>query len=312
MLDEKELREVYCECLVEAAKTDPAIVVLEADLMKCIKTEPFRKAYPDRFFDVGIAEANMVGIAAGLAACGKKPYCSSFAPFMTRRAYDQVFISVAYSKLNVKLVGTDPGISAELNGGTHMPFEDMGIMRAIPGMICVEPTDATQLRQLMPQILACDKPLYLRLFRKQCQKVYSDDAVCDLFRANTLREGKDATVIASGIMVSRALEAAQALAEQGISVRVVNTATWKPIDEQAICAAARETGAIVTAENHNIHDGLFSAVSEVVVRNCPVPMECVGVQDKFGEVGKMPYLSERFGLRTEDIVEAVRRAIARK
>lgn len=312
MLDQKEMREVYCDCLIEAARTDDSIVVLEADLMNCIKTGAFKKAYPDRFFDVGIAEANMVGIAAGLAACGKKPFCSSFAPFMTRRSFDQIFISVAYSKLNVKMVGTDPGISAELNGGTHMPFEDMGIMRSVPGMICVEPTDARQLRALMPQILACDKPLYLRLFRKQCQTVFDDNASFDLLRAATLRDGKDVTIVASGIMVSRALEAAQTLAAQGIDARVLNTFTWKPIDEAALIAAATETGAIVTAENHNVYDGLFSAVSEVVVRNRPVPMECVGVQDCFGEVGKMPYLSERFGLRAEDIVAAAQRAVSRK
>ena len=167
MQDVKEMREVYCESLVQMAATDPRIVVVEADLMNCIKTGPFKKAYPDRFFDVGVAEANMVGISAGLATCGKIPFCSSFGTFATRRCYDQIFISVAYSKQNVKIVGTDPGIAAEINGGTHMPFEDMGIMRGIPGMVCVEPTDSAMLRSLMPQIVDFNGPVYIRLFRKK-------------------------------------------------------------------------------------------------------------------------------------------------
>ena len=306
------MREVYCQALIDAAKNDSRIVVVEADLMNCIKTGPFKKAYPDRFFNVGIAEANMIGVSAGLATCGKIPFCSSFGTFATRRCYDQIFISVAYSKQNVKIVGTDPGICAEINGGTHMPLEDMGIMRGIPQMLCVEPTDSAMLKALMPQIIDYKGATYIRLQRKKAETVYSEKDSFDLFKAKSIKEGKDATIIASGIMVSKAVEASEQLKDMGYDVGVVNTFTWKPIDEQAIIDCAKKSGAIVVAENHNIRNGLFSAVAEVVVNNCPVPMESVAVMDEFGEVGKMPYLSERFGLQTSNIVEKTLNVIKRK
>ncbi|MEG1535937.1 MAG: transketolase C-terminal domain-containing protein [Clostridia bacterium] len=312
MQDIKEMRQVYCNSLIEMAQTNPNIVVVEADLMKCIQTEAFKKAYPERFFDVGIAEANMIGISAGLATCGKIPFCSSFATFATRRCYDQIFISVAYSKQNVKIVGTDPGIAAEINGGTHMPFEDMGIMRNIPDMVCIEPTDATMLASLMPQITNYKGAVYLRIFRKKCEQVFAEGTTFDMFKAAKIRDGKDVAIVCSGIMVSRAIAAADILASEGISATVLNTFTWKPIDEQAIVDCAQQCGAIVTCENHNVHNGLFSAVAEVVVRNRPVPMESVAVNDKFGEVGKMPFLSEKFNLTTNDIVLAAKKAISKK
>lgn len=312
MLDNLEMREVYCNSLVEEAKTNDKIVVVEADLMNCIKTGPFKKAYPDRFFNVGIAEANMVGVSAGLATCGKIPFCSSFGTFATRRCCDQIFISVAYSRQNVKIVGTDPGICAEINGGTHMPFEDMGIMRGIPEMLCVEPTDAAMLKSLMPQIITYNGATYIRLQRKKAEKVYNEGDSFDLFKAKTISSGKDATIIASGIMVSKAIEASKILKDMGISAGVLNVFTWKPIDEEAIVKAAKTTGAIVVAENHNIRNGLYSAVSEVIVGNCPVPMESVSVQDEFGEVGKMPYLAQRFHLTVDDIVEKTLKSIKRK
>ncbi len=312
MTDNMEMREVYCQALIDAAKNDSRIVVVEADLMNCIKTGPFKKAYPDRFFNVGIAEANMIGVSAGLATCGKIPFCSSFGTFATRRCYDQIFISVAYSKQNVKIVGTDPGICAEINGGTHMPLEDMGIMRGIPQMLCVEPTDSAMLKALMPQIIDYKGATYIRLQRKKAETVYSEKDSFDLFKAKSIKEGKDATIIASGIMVSKAVEASEQLKDMGYDVGVVNTFTWKPIDEQAIIDCAKKSGAIVVAENHNIRNGLFSAVAEVVVNNCPVPMESVAVMDEFGEVGKMPYLSERFGLQTSNIVEKTLNVIKRK
>ena len=312
MMDNSEMREVYCQSLIEEAKTNDKIVVVEADLMNCIKTGPFKKAFPDRFFNVGIAEANMVGVSAGLATCGKIPFCSSFGTFATRRCFDQIFISVAYSKLNVKIVGTDPGICAEINGGTHMPLEDMGIMRGVPNMLCVEPTDSAMLKSLMPQIIAYDGATYIRLQRKKAETVYSESDTFDLFKAKTIAKGKDATIIASGIMVSKAIEARNALKDMGYDVGVLNVFTWKPIDEEAIVKVAKSTGALVVAENHNIRNGLFSAVAEVTAINCPVPMESVAVMDEFGEVGKMPYLSERFHLRSQDIVEKTLRAIKRK
>ena len=312
MQDTFEMREIYCQSLIEAAKTNKNIVVVEADLMNCIKTGPFKKEFPDRFFNVGIAEANMVGVSAGLATCGKIPFCSSFGTFATRRCFDQVFISVAYSKQNVKIVGTDPGICAEINGGTHMPLEDMGIMRGIPQMLCVEPTDSVMLKALMPQIIDYKGATYIRLQRKKAETVYSEGEKFDLFKAKKIASGKDATIIASGIMVSKAVEAREELKNQGYDVGVLNVFTWKPIDEQAIIECANESGAIVVAENHNVHNGLYSAVSEVIVANKPVPMESVAVMDEFGEVGKMPYLSKKFHLTKEDIVEKTLKAIKRK
>ncbi len=312
MQDTFEMREIYCQSLIEAAKTNKNIVVVEADLMNCIKTGPFKKEFPDRFFNVGIAEANMVGISAGLATCGKIPFCSSFGTFATRRCFDQVFISVAYSKQNVKIVGTDPGICAEINGGTHMPLEDMGIMRGIPQMLCVEPTDSVMLKALMPQIIDYKGATYIRLQRKKAETVYSEGEKFDLFKAKKIASGKDATIIASGIMVSKAVEAREELKNQGYDVGILNVFTWKPIDEQAIIECANESGAIVVAENHNVHNGLYSAVSEVIVANKPVPMESVAVMDEFGEVGKMPYLSKKFHLTKEDIVEKTLKAIKRK
>ncbi len=312
MQDTFEMREIYCQSLIEEAKTNKDIVVVEADLMNCIKTGPFKKEYPDRFFNVGIAEANMVGVSAGLATCGKIPFCSSFGTFATRRCFDQVFISVAYSKQNVKIVGTDPGICAEINGGTHMPLEDMGIMRGIPDMLCVEPTDSTMLKALMPQIIAYKGATYIRLQRKKAETVYQEGEKFDLFKAKKIASGKDATIIASGIMVSKALQAREELKKQGLDVGVLNVFTWKPIDKEAIIECAKESGAIVVAENHNVHNGLYSAVSEVIVANKPVPMESVAVMDEFGEVGKMPYLAKKFHITEEDIVEKTLRVIGRK
>lgn len=312
MQDAFEMREIYCQSLIEEAKTNKDIVVVEADLMNCIKTGPFKKAYPDRFFNVGIAEANMVGVSAGLATCGKIPFCSSFGTFATRRCFDQVFISVAYSKQNVKIVGTDPGICAEINGGTHMPLEDMGIMRGIPHMLCVEPTDSVMLKALMPQIIAYKGATYIRLQRKKAETVYKEGEKFDLFKAKKIASGKDATIIASGIMVSKALAAREELKKQGYDVGVLNVFTWKPIDKEAITACAKESGAIVVAENHNVHNGLYSAVSEVVVSDTPVPMESVAVMDEFGEVGKMPYLAKKFHITEEDIVEKTLKVIKRK
>lgn len=312
MQDIFEMREIYCQSLIEEAKTNKDIVVVEADLMNCIKTGPFKKEYPDRFFNVGIAEANMVGVSAGLATCGKIPFCSSFGTFATRRCFDQVFISVAYSKQNVKIVGTDPGICAEINGGTHMPLEDMGIMRGIPDMLCVEPTDSTMLKALMSQIIAYKGATYIRLQRKKAETVYQEGEKFDLFKAKKIASGKDATIIASGIMVSKSLQAREELKKQGLDVGVLNVFTWKPIDKEAIIECAKESGAIVVAENHNVHNGLYSAVSEVIVANKPVPMESVAVMDEFGEVGKMPYLAKKFHITEEDIVEKTLKVIGRK
>ena len=312
MTDEREVRQTMAAGLVSAAAKDDRIVVLDADLMSCHSTKCFLEAYPERFINVGIAEANLIGVAAGMAAFGKIPFAFSFAPFATRRCYDQIFISVAYSKLPVKIVGSDPGVMAEANGGTHMPFEDMSIMRAIPHMVCFEPTDATMLEKALPEIIDYPGAVYIRMFRKKAEKIYDDSLEFKLGKAVTLKDGGDVTLIASGIMVARALKAADELKEAGIDARVLNIHTWKPIDEDAIVSAARDTGAIVTCENHTTAGGLGSAVAEVAAEKCPVPMEFVGVKNSFGEVGKEAYLSEKFGLTVSDIVAAAKRAVARK
>ena len=254
----------------------------------------------------------MMGVAAGLSAAGKIPFAHTFAPFATRRACDQIFVSGAYAKLNVKIVGSDPGITAALNGGTHMPFEDMGIMRGIPTMTVLEPVDTVMLRDLMRQIAGVYGMHYMRLVRKTTVRVFHDGATFDIGRAVLLREGTDVTIIASGFCVAEALKAAAALQEQGVSARVLNIFTWKPIDAQAIIAAAAQTGAVVTAENHNILNGLGSAVCEILCQNQPAPLEMVGVHDEFGEVGPVDYLADRFGLTAPYIVEAAKKAIARK
>lgn len=312
MTDEREVRQTMAAGLVSAAAKDDRIVVLDADLMSCHSTKCFLEAYPERFINVGIAEANLIGVAAGMAAFGKIPFAFSFAPFATRRCYDQIFISVAYSKLPVKIVGSDPGVMAEANGGTHMPFEDMSIMRAIPHMVCFEPTDATMLEKALPEIIDYPGAVYIRMFRKKAEKIHDDSLEFKLGKAVTLKDGGDVTLIASGIMVARALKAADELKEAGIDARVLNIHTWKPIDEDAIVSAAKDTGAIVTCENHTTAGGLGSAVAEVAAEKCPVPMEFVGVKNSFGEVGKEAYLSEKFGLTVSDIVAAAKRAVARK
>lgn len=312
MTDEREMRQTLAGALVERAKTDDRIVVIEADLMSCHATKVFKQEFPERFVNVGIAEQNMIGIAAGMSTMGKIPFAYSFGPFATRRCYDQIFISVAYARQNVKIVGTDPGVLAEYNGGTHMPFEDMALMRAIPHMVCFEPVDATMLEKAVDQIVDYQGAVYIRLQRKKAEKVFDDTLNFELGKAIKIKDGKDVTLIASGIMVARAIEAAELLKEDGISARVVNIHTWKPIDKDAVIKCAKETGAIVTCENHNVCNGLGSAVAEVVCQNSPVPMRLVGVKDEFGQVGKNAYLSEQYHITTQDIVEAAREVVKNK
>ena len=312
MTDEREMRQTLAGALVERAKTDDRIVVIEADLMSCHATKVFKQEFPERFVNVGIAEQNMIGIAAGMSTMGKIPFAYSFGTFATRRCYDQIFISVAYARQNVKIVGTDPGVLAEYNGGTHMPFEDMALMRAIPHMVCFEPVDATMLEKAVGQIVDYQGAVYIRLQRKKAEKVFDDTLNFELGKAIKIKDGKDVTLIASGIMVARAIEAAELLKEDGISARVVNIHTWKPIDKDAIIKCAKETGAIVTCENHNVCNGLGSAVAEVVCQNSPVPMRLVGVKDEFGQVGKNAYLSEQYHITTQDIVEAAREVVKNK
>lgn len=306
-----EMRAVYAECLAEFMSKDRRVCVLDADLAKASGTRGLYERFPNQMFDCGVAEQNMASIAAGLASYGFKPYIESFTPFATRRICDQIAISISYAKSNVKIVGTDPGISAELNGGTHMSMEDIGVLRSIPGVVIFEPVDEIQLRAAMPVINDYDGCVYIRLFRKQTPVVFNEGYKFDLFKADTLREGKDLTIFVSGLMTADAIAAAAALDAEGISCEVVNVHTIKPIDKETVIAAARKTGAVLTVENHNVIGGLHSAVLEALAEE-KLPVCAVGVQDRFGEVGKMPYLREALGMRVEDVIAAAKRAAALK
>jgi transketolase len=285
---------------------------MDADLMGSMGMVPFSKKFPERTFNCGIQEANMIGVAAGLSATGKVPYAHSFATFSSRRACDQVFMSGAYAKTNVRVIGSDPGITAAFNGGTHMPLEDVGIMRNMPEMTVIEPTDCAMIKDIVEQTSKLFGMFYIRLLRKNPIKIYEDGSTFEIGKAVQLRDGKEATIIATGIMTAEALKAAEILEGKGISVRVLNMFTIKPIDKEAIIKCAEETGAIVTAENHNIINGLGSAVAEVLVENKLVPMERIGVKDLFGEVGPVDYLKEIFEMTAGDIVKKVEKVIERK
>lgn len=312
-LHNKEMRQVYVDNLIKYSKLDRRIVVLEADLMNCIGTGKFKEAFPRRFINCGIAESNMIGVAAGLASCGKLPFCSSFTPFATRRCYDQIAVSVGYTKQNVKIVGTDPGIMAQINGGTHMSFEDVALMTQVPDMIVVEPCDCVCLDKLFPQILKCDKPMYIRLQRKKTPPIYDEKDKIDLFKANTVMDGDGLTIIACGIMVHRAIAASMTLKNQGINARVIALHTYKPLDNETILNACRETGAVVVCENHHLIGGLGSEVASLLMQNdVLIPMTRVGIGDRYGEVGKEAYLAEVMHLTEQDIVEKAQEAYKRK
>ncbi len=312
MYENMEMRAVLGQCMESLMREDGNVCIVEADLAKANGTFGLKEKFPDRCFDVGVAEANMASIGAGLSSYGFKPFINTFTAFATRRICDQIAVSICYSGAKVVIIGTDPGVAAELNGGTHMSFEDIGVLRSIPRMTIVEPVDSVQLAAALPVIANHDSPVYLRLYRKVPQPVYQDGYTFDLHRADTLREGGDVAVFASGLMVKQALVAAEELAEKGISATVVNVHTIKPLDRKTILAAAAKAGCAVTCENHNILGGLYSAVSEVLAGEMPLPVEAVGVHDTFGEVGFFPDLMKRFGLTSKEIVAASEKAVARK
>lgn len=306
------MRDVWVDLLVEEAKKNPNLVIVEADLSAALASKRFFQEFPERAINVGVAEANMIGVASGLANMGKLPFTHTFTPFASRRVMDQVTLSAAYAKLNVKMVGSDPGIMAQLNGGTHMSLEDVAVMRSIPTMTVVEPVDGVQLASLFPQIVKHDGPVYIRLMRKGNDGVFDLGEEFELGKAKVIKEGKDVTIFCTGIEVKESLEAEKLLAEKGISASIVNIHTIKPLDVDTIVEQAKKTGAVVTAENHNIINGLGSAVAEVLVENCPTVMERVGTRDHFGEVGKQDFLMEKFGLKAKHIVEACEKVLARK
>lgn len=306
-----EMRHAYADCLRQLMEEDPRVVLLDADLSKASGTLPLHKGFPKQTLDCGIQEANMASVAAGLASYGYKPWIESFAVFASRRILDQITISIAYAGRNVKIVGTDPGIGAELNGGTHMAVMDINALRGVPGMVIFEPVDECQLRKAMPVLNAYEGPVYIRLFRKNCPDVFPEDYVFDLFKADLLREGTDVTLFATGIEVKEALDAAEILEKEGVSAEVINVHTLKPIDRETVLASVRKTGCAVTAENHSVIGGLHSAVLEALAEE-KIPVTAVGFRDCFGEVGKIPYLREKIGLTAEHIVKEAHRALELK
>ena len=306
-----EMRAVYAACLAELMEKDRHVVILDADLGKASGTLSLRKKFPEQSFDCGVAEQDMASIAAGLASYGFKPWIESFTPFATRRICDQIAISISYAKRNVKIVGTDPGIAAELNGGTHMSMEDIGVVRSIPGMVIFEPVDEVQLRAAMPVLNDYDGPVYVRLFRKELPVVFGDDYKFDLFRADVVKEGKDLSIFVSGMLTKDVLDAAEELKAEGIEAEVVNVHTIKPIDRETVIASARKTGTVLTVENHNVIGGLQSAVLEALAQE-KIPVCAVGVEDRFGEVGKLPYLREATGLTKENILATAKKAFSLK
>lgn len=312
MSDKIATRDAYGKALVELGRSNPNVVVLDADLSKSTKTAGFAKEFPERFFQMGIAEADMTATAAGLATCGKIPFISTFAVFAAGRAFDQVRNSIGYPHLNVKIAATHAGITVGEDGGSHQSVEDLALMRAVPGMTVIAPADAVETEGAVMAAAGIDGPVYIRLGREPLPLIFPAGHRFAAGRADRLREGAAATIIANGVMTHLALEAADRLAAAGKAVRVVNISTLKPIDVREIVAAAKETGAIVTAEEHSVIGGLGSAVAEVVVSKHPVPMEFVGIQDRFGQSGKPFELMKEYGLTAEDIVAAVERVVGRK
>ena len=305
-------RDAYGKALQRIGAENKNVVVLDADLSKSTKTADFAKLFPERFFNMGIAEQNLIGTAAGFAAAGKIPFASTFAMFATGRAFEQIRNSVAYPKLNVKIAATHAGITVGEDGGSHQSIEDIAIMRAVPNMTVIVPADGIETDKAIEAAANFDGPVYIRLGRLGVPVLFDDSYKFELGKAVTLKEGTDATIIATGYMVGEAVEAAKLLGEKNINVKVVNIHTIKPLDVEAITKAAQETGAIVTAEEHSIIGGLGGAVAEVLAENCPVPMVRVGVKDTFGESGTPAELVEKFGLTAKHLVEAVEKVISKK
>ncbi|QDR81920.1 transketolase family protein [Sporomusa termitida] len=305
-------RDAYGLALKDLGERNKNVVVLDADLSKSTKTNVFAKAFPDRFFNVGIAEQNLMGTAAGLAAAGKLPFVSTFAMFATGRAFEQIRNSICYPKLNVKIAATHAGLTVGEDGASHQSVEDIAIMRAVPNMTVIVPADGTETRQAIDFAAEYQGPVYIRLGRAAVPDLFGEAYQFQLGKAALLTDGVDVTIIACGIMSAPARQAAGQLISRGISARVLNMASIKPLDKEAVIAAARDTGAIVTCEEHSIIGGLGSAVAEVVVENCPVPLERVGVMDTFGESGTPGDLLKKYNLTEDAIVAAVQKAVSRK
>lgn len=306
MADKMATRQAYGKALVELGEKHPELVVMDADLSKSTMTAEFGKAYPERFFNMGIAEQNLYASAAGLALSGKTVCASTFAMFAAGRAFEIIRNSIGYTKANVKICATHAGITVGEDGASHQTFEDIALMRTIPGMTVINPSDGVSAKKLLEQAVAMYGPCYVRLGRAAVPVFYGEDAEITLGKGNLVKDGKDVTIVATGIMVNEAVIAAETLAAEGIDARVIDIHTIKPIDEEIIIKAATETKAIVTAEEHSVIGGLGSAVAEVVVKNAPVKMAMVGQKDTFGESGKPDQLKEKYGMTAADIVAAVK------
>ncbi|MGG1592767.1 transketolase family protein [Terribacillus saccharophilus] len=309
--EKREMRQVYAETILELAKANPDVIALEADLMSAITTNKIKAEIPNQLINSGIMEANMMGVAAGLSLTGKVPYVHTFGQFATRRTFDQLFVSGGYAKTNIKILGSDAGITAEHNGGTHMTFEDIGLVRLVPQAHVYEVSDSTMLGYLLRRIEKEHGIHYIRTIRKNAVKLYEENETFEDGKGKLLRDGEDVTIIATGIMVAEALQAADILEQQGIHAAVIDMYSIKPIDAELITKYAQKTKAIVTAENHNVIGGLGSAVSEVLAENHPVPMYRIGVREQYGQVGKVDYLKAYYKLTDKDIAEAANKLLAR-
>lgn len=301
-----EFRQQLATTLDELMAKDEKIVVLDADLSRPNGTNPLYEKYPNRCFNCGIQEQNMVGVAAGLAAYGFKPVVVTFTPFATRRVCDQIAISVAYAKNKITIIGTDPGITAELNGGTHMSMEDVGVIRSIPTMTIYDAVDSNQLGQALEQVINYPGPVYVRMPRKSRPDVFGPEYKFELFKADVVKEGKDVSIIASGTMVREALDAAEMLKNEGVNAEVISVNTIKPLDKKTILESVKKTNKVVTVENHNIVGGLYAAVCELLCAEYPVKVKAIGVHDEFGQVGKYDDLSKYYKMTANDIVETVK------
>lgn len=307
-----EFRKVLCNKLSALMKENDKIVILDADLSKPDGIYPLFVEFPERCFQVGIAEANMAGLCAGLSAYGYLPIMVTFAPFATRRVFDQIAVSIAYAKQRVIIVGTDPGITAELNGGTHMSFEDVTIMRSIPEMVIYDAVDDVQLGQAIKQLVNLDKNVYIRMPRKTRPTVFDENYKYQYGKADVLKEGNDITIVATGTMVYESLEAAKLLKEEGVVAEVISANTIKPIDKETILKSVKKTNCVVTCENNNINGGLYSVVSELLCSEYPTICGAVGVYDEFGQVGKYSDLLDVYHLTPKDIVNKVKEIINKK
>lgn len=312
MAEKEATRNAYGKALVSLGAENPDIVVLDADLSKSTKTVDFAKKYPQRFFNMGVAEQNLMGTAAGLAAAGKIPFASTFAIFATGRAFEQIRNSIAYPQLNVKIAATHAGITVGEDGSSHQAVEDIAVMRAVPNMTVLVPADGEETRQVIRAAASYQGPVYIRMGRLDVPLLFDGNYRFEIGKANILREGTDAAIMANGIMVAMALEAAEELAQAGISVGVVNVASVKPLDVETIVRTAQQTKAVVSAEEHNIMGGLGGALAEVLAENAPVPMVRVGIKDTFGESGRPQELLEKYGLTRDALITAVHEVIAKK